>query len=226
MTNILKFSSGVGVLSLGDQQILFAETKGIGGAAAYQLALRKHGINGKALAQAQAEAIKAGREYVLAELQYIKSNKDIADLKELRAQFSGQEKIYAQVEAKFYSRFLGIRNSLTMEMRRLVWVYKYWALEDSAVELDSQKTVAQFQADLLTLDSEIESTGEKYATNFQPFNYSVGSSKLPSNYGQQLIDGLRSESHRASFTLTADDPNGHQGFASIFTDGSHSASMA
>ncbi|KAE8384516.1 hypothetical protein BDV23DRAFT_189141 [Aspergillus alliaceus] len=179
-----------------------------------------HGISGKALAQAQAEAIKAGHEYVLAELQYIKSNKDIADLKELRAQFNGQEKIYAQVEAKFYSRFLGIRNSLTMEIRRLVWVYKYWALEDSAVELDSQKTAAQFQADLLTLDSEIESADEKYATDFQPFNYSVGSSKLPSDYGQQLIDGLRSESHRASFTLTADDPNGHQGFASIFMDGS------
>ncbi|KAB8231123.1 uncharacterized protein BDW43DRAFT_313448 [Aspergillus alliaceus] len=183
MTNILKFSSGVGVLSLGDQQILFAETKGIGGAAAYN--------------------------WLCGSMVSVESNKDIADLKELRAQFSGQEKIYAQVEAKFYSRFLGIRNSLTMEMRRL--------------------------ADLLTLDSEIESTDEKYATDFQhkfglefrdptdlflAFNYSVGSSKLPSNYGQQLIDGLRSESHRASFTLTADDPNGHQGFASIFTDGS------
>ncbi|KAF7586253.1 hypothetical protein BBP40_009190 [Aspergillus hancockii] len=236
-----------------DQQISFAVTKGIGGAAAYQLALQKHGISGKALAQAQAEVIKAGHEYVLAELQYIECNKDIADLKELRAQFSGQEKIYAQAEAKFYSRFLGIRNSLTMEMRKLVWAYKYWALEDSAVELDSQKTAAQFQADLLTLDSEIESADEKYATDFQrqfglefkdpadiflAFNYSVNSSKvtppppfrtklptnepqLPSNYGQQLIDGLRSESHRASFTLAPDDPNGQQGFASIFTDGSH-----
>ncbi|KAL2821455.1 hypothetical protein BDW59DRAFT_181214 [Aspergillus cavernicola] len=204
-----------------DQQLQFAVTKGIGGAGAYQLALQKHGISGKALAQAQAEAIKAGHEYIQAEMEYIGCNKDIADLKKLRSHYQGEEKIYAKAEAKFFGRFQAIRNSLAIEMRKLVWAYKYWALADSAVELDSQKSAAEFGADLVTLATEIESAHEKYATDFQPFKYTVHSTKLPSNYGQLMIDGLKGETHSASFTLAPDDSGGQSGFASVFTDGAH-----
>ncbi|KAI9927078.1 hypothetical protein MW887_003461 [Aspergillus wentii] len=204
-----------------DQQVEFGVSQGVEGASAYRLALQKHGVSGKALAQVQAEAVKAGHEYIQAELELIGCNKDIADLKELRKNFKGQEDVYAQAELKFFKRFLAIRTSLVMEMRKLVWAHKYWALEDSTVILDSGKLSADFQADLLTLDSEMESADEKYATDYQPFNWTVPSSDLPSNYGEQMIEGLKGDTHSASFTLAPADPKTEPNFASKFINGSH-----
>ncbi|KAL4922100.1 hypothetical protein BDW62DRAFT_217924 [Aspergillus aurantiobrunneus] len=115
------------------QQLEFAVSQAIGGASAYRLVLQKHGVSGKALAQAQAESVKSGYGYNQAEMEVIACIQDIATLKELRKKFQGQEAVYAQAEAKFFTRFLSIRTSLVMKMRKLVWAYKYWALEDSSL---------------------------------------------------------------------------------------------
>lgn len=45
-----------------DDQLAFAVDDGVKGASNYRLALHKHAINGKQLAQAQAQAIKAGQQ--------------------------------------------------------------------------------------------------------------------------------------------------------------------
>lgn len=55
-----------------DDQMAFAVENNIDSASAYQLALRKHAINGKQLAQAQAEAIKSGYEYVQTQMEVIR----------------------------------------------------------------------------------------------------------------------------------------------------------
>ncbi|KAI0007533.1 hypothetical protein F4779DRAFT_619521 [Xylariaceae sp. FL0662B] len=205
-----------------DQQLEFAMSQNIGGASEYRLALRKHGVNGKALAQAEAEAVKAGHEYIQAEMEVIGCDQDIAALKDLREKYQGQLDIYNQAEARFFGRYLGIRTSVAIEMRKMVWAYKYWALADSQVVLDSQKSPEGFRADLLMLDGEIEAIEERYATDFQPFTWTVSSNDLPSNYGSLMIEGLKSEDHSASFTLRpSSDPNNEENFASIFVDGSH-----
>lgn len=54
-----------------------------------------------------------------------------------------------------------------MQMQKLVWAHKYRALENSSVVLDSQKAIYEFRADLLTLDQEIQTAEERYATDFQ-----------------------------------------------------------
>jgi hypothetical protein len=103
-----------------DQQMGFAVDASIGGASEYRLVLRKHAVNGKQLAQAQAEAIKAGQEYVQAEMDVIVCNQDIDDLRHLQDQYQGQDEIYAQAQAKFFDRFLAMRTSVVNEMRNIV----------------------------------------------------------------------------------------------------------
>lgn len=49
--------------------MVVAVDENIDGASAYKLTLRKHSINGKQLVQAQAEAIKAGQEFIHAQLE-------------------------------------------------------------------------------------------------------------------------------------------------------------
>ncbi|KAI1271857.1 hypothetical protein F5Y07DRAFT_403944 [Xylaria sp. FL0933] len=205
-----------------DEQMQFAVDKEIGGASEYRLALRKHAINGKQLAQITAEAVKSGQEYVQAAMNVVLCDKDIKALKELRETYTGQEEIYAQAEAKFFDRFLTMRTSLVIELRNLVWAYKYWALADSQVILDSEKSTADFRADLFFIDTEVETASSRYSTDFQPFKYTVHSKDLPADYGQMMIEGLRGDTHSARFTLVPSDalsraPN----FASVFTEGSH-----
>lgn len=150
-----------------DQQLEYAVNQSIAGARQYRTALRKQAVDGKALAQAQAEAVKAGHEYAQAAMEVIACNQDIANLKDLLEHYKGEKEKYALAEAKFFNRVLAIRTSLVIQMQKLVWAYKYRALAESSVVLDSQKEIAEFKADLLTLTSEIQSADEKYATDFQ-----------------------------------------------------------
>lgn len=150
-----------------DQQMEFAVSQGISGAGDYQLALRQHAINGKQLAQAQAEAVKAGQQYVQAQMEVILSTKDIENLQQLKNQYEGQEEVYEEASSKFYDRFMALKTSLVIEMRNVVWAYRYYALADSSVVLDSQKSAADYQQDLLTLQTEIENADSKYATDDQ-----------------------------------------------------------
>ncbi|KNG90700.1 hypothetical protein ANOM_001074 [Aspergillus nomiae NRRL 13137] len=205
-----------------DQQLEYAVNQNILGAPAYRLALRKQAVNGKALVQAQLEAVRAGHEYVYAAMEVITCNQDITSLENLLGQYNNDKEQYYQAEAKFFSRVLAARTSLVMQMRKLVWAYKYRSLADSSAVLDSQKSIAEFKADLLTLDCEVRSVDEKYATYFQPFEYRTSSSELPANYGDLMIQGLQGESHSAGFTLApAIDPADKNHFASVFNDGSH-----
>ena len=93
-----------------DQQMKFAVGQNIDGASDYQLALRKHAINGRQLAQAQAEAINAGQEYVQAEMEVVLCEKDIENLQELEDNYEGESAVYGEAEAKFYDRFLACRS--------------------------------------------------------------------------------------------------------------------
>ncbi|KAI3086104.1 hypothetical protein CBS147353_1291 [Aspergillus niger] len=203
-------------------QLEFAVAHSIPNAAAYRLAVQKYSINGKALAQADAQATKAGQEYVLAEMEVITSQKDIKELQELIAKYTGEEELYATAEAKFYNSYLFMQTSVAMEMRNMAWAYKYWALEDSPLVLDSQKTTAQFRSDVYLIDEAMNAVNSKYDRILQLLTQTVSSNDLPSNYGQLLLSGLQSETHSASFTLTpSTDPDSEPSFASIFTDGSH-----
>ncbi|GLA05511.1 hypothetical protein AnigIFM60653_006002 [Aspergillus niger] len=205
-----------------DNQLAFAVGKSIAGASGYQLALRKQAVDGNALAQAQAEAVKAGHEYTQAAIEVMVCNQDINNLENLLDTYTEEKEQYAQAEAKFFDRVLDIRTSLVLQMQRLVWAYKYRALAESSVVLDSQKSTEEFKADLLTLDSEIQAADERYATDFQPFEYKQPSSELPANYGDLMIQGLQGESHSASFTLApTTDASDNNSFASIFNNGSH-----
>ncbi|KAI0114104.1 hypothetical protein GGR51DRAFT_505498 [Nemania sp. FL0031] len=203
-------------------QLDFAIAHSIGGATDYQTALQKYSINGKALAQAEAQATKAGQEYVQAETAVITCEQDIHELQDLIGKYTGEAAQYAVAEAKFYDSYLSMQTSVAIQMRNMAWAYKYWALEDSPLVLDSQKTTAQFRTDVYLIDDAMNTVNSKYDRILQLLTQTVTSSDLPSNFGPLIISGLQSETHRASFTLSpSTDPARDPGFASIFTDGSH-----
>ncbi|KAB8293891.1 hypothetical protein EYC80_009367 [Monilinia laxa] len=199
-----------------DQQMAFAVENNIGGASAYQLALRKHAINGKQLAQAQAEAVKSGYEYIQAQMEVIRCAKNIAELQALKAGFHGQEAVYLEAKSMFYDRSMALRTNVVLSLRNMAWAYRYWALADSSIVLDAQKSLAEYQQDLSTVITELEHADARYASDHQPFNYDIPSNTLPSNQGPSMINGILSETHTASFTLLTE-----RRFASQFVEGSH-----
>ncbi|KAL4755799.1 uncharacterized protein BDW70DRAFT_145900 [Aspergillus foveolatus] len=207
-----------------DAQLAFAVEENVDGAPKYRLDLEKHGINGKSLAQAEAEAIKAGNEYVQAQMDVIICDKDIANLNQWLQDYEGDKEIYEQACAKFFDRCWALRTSLVIAMRNIVWAYKYWALSDSSVVLDSQKAIEDFAVDLATLDNDIISANESYTGNadFQPFNFTVYPDQLPSDYSPVIVAGLQSSTHTACFTLApSNDPTTSPNFSSVFIDGGH-----
>lgn len=143
-------------------QLDFAIKHSIGGAKEYQVALQKYSIHGKALAQAEAQATKAGQEYVQAEMEVISCNQDIRDLQDLLDRYTGEADMYAEAEAKFYDSFLFMQTSVAIQMRNMAWAYKYWALEDSPLVLDSQKSTAEFRRDIYLIDDAMNTVNSKY----------------------------------------------------------------
>lgn len=81
--------------------------------------------------------------------------------------FKGEEETYAIAEAKFYDRLIALRTTVVIEMRNLTWAYKYYALENSKVDLDSLKPLAQYRDDVATIVREIQNADSKYASDDQ-----------------------------------------------------------
>ncbi|KAL7934087.1 hypothetical protein V8C35DRAFT_327538 [Trichoderma chlorosporum] len=199
-----------------DDQMTFAVKNDIEGATAYQLALRKHAINGKQLAQAQAEAVKAGYEYVQAQMEVVRCTKQVEDLQCLIDTYTGQEDVYIQAEAKLYDRLLALRTGVVIELQNMVWAYRYWALSESNIVLDATKSIEDYDSDLYQIARDMETVDEQYSSDFQGFTYYDESDKLPSNFGQSLVEGLAVETHTGSFTLAPDKAS-----AGVFFGGSH-----
>ncbi|TGO09626.1 hypothetical protein BTUL_0159g00110 [Botrytis tulipae] len=199
-----------------DDQMLFAVSQGVAGASAYQLGLRKHAINGKQLAQAQAEAVKSGYEYVQTQMEVIRCSQNIADLQALKAGFVGQEAVYLEAKSMFYDRAMALRTNVVLSLRNMAWAYRYWALSDSSITLDGQKPLVEYQQDLSTVIMELERADSRWASDHQPFNYDIPSNTLPSNQGQSMINGIKSNGNTASFTLLTE-----KHLASQFVEGSH-----
>lgn len=153
-----------------DLSLKFAVDNSIKTADTYQLALRKHAINGKLLAQAQAEAIKAGQQYVQAAMEAVLCERDVERLESLIDQYEGQEDIYELAKASLFDRFMALRTSLVIEMRNITWAYKYYALKDSRVVLDVLKSTAEYRQDKLSIKQDIDNADAAYATDFErPF---------------------------------------------------------
>lgn len=150
-----------------DNQMQVAVDNNIGGAAGYRLALRKHAINGKQLAQVQTEAIKAGQQYVQAQMNVLNSDKDVERLQQLKDDFKGQDEVYQEAAARFYDRVMAMRTSVVIQLRNLTWAYRYYALAESSVQLDATKAVADYKQDIYTIASEIQAADEQYGSDYQ-----------------------------------------------------------
>ncbi|KAG6037555.1 hypothetical protein E4U41_004926 [Claviceps citrina] len=199
-----------------DQQMEFAVGEAIDGAAEYRLALRKHAVNGKQLAQAQAESVKAGYEYVQAQMEVHVSQQQIDGLQKLRDQYEGQEDVFALAESMLHDRAMALRTSVVLALRNMAWAYRYWALAESSVVLDARKSLVEYQQDLSTVIFEMETADSRYASDYQPFDYTIDSKNLPADFGPSMDAGIKSPTHTASFTLA---PAGD--LASDFHEGWH-----
>ncbi|KHN97469.1 uncharacterized protein MAM_04484 [Metarhizium album ARSEF 1941] len=199
-----------------DDQMEFAVSEGVDSASEYRLALRKHAINGKQLAQAQAESVKAGYEYVQAQMEVIVSQQQIDGLQKLRDGYEEQEAVYALAESMLYDRAMALRTTVVLSLRNMAWAYRYWALAESSISLDSRKSLVEYQQDLSIVIQEMVNADSRYSSDFQPFDYNIDSADLPVDQGQSMKEGIMGSSRTGSFTLVP-----QRGLASDFDEGSH-----
>lgn len=71
------------------------------------------------------------------------------------AAWDEEKKIDEDAEAKFYDRFMTIRTSIVIQMRDVVWAYKFETPSDSKITLSVQKTAAEYEQDLATVAGEL-----------------------------------------------------------------------
>lgn len=150
-----------------DDQMAFAVKVGIEGASAYQLALRKHAINGKQLVQTQAEAVKAGYEYVQAQMEFVRCTKQVEDLQSLINSYTGQEDVYLKADAQLYDRLLALKTGVVIELQNMVWAYRYWTLSESKIVLDATKSIEDYNSDNYQIARDMETINERYPNDFQ-----------------------------------------------------------
>ncbi|KAK2743428.1 hypothetical protein FQN57_004893 [Myotisia sp. PD_48] len=199
-----------------EDQLQFAISEEIPGAQEYQLALKKHAINGKLLAQTQAAAIKAGQEFIQTQLENALAYKNIKTLQELLKKFTGKEKEIDEAQVHLYDRLLACRTWVVIEMQNVTWAYKYFALADSSVQLDSQKRLEEFSSDIFTIKREIQVAEEKYDRVYEEYHFKFPPRKLPLDYSSRLVSDLKKGS-KATFTLVPSP----QSLAGPFINASH-----
>ncbi|OBZ76539.1 hypothetical protein A0H81_03146 [Grifola frondosa] len=181
-----------------DDQMEFAVSEDIGGASDYRLELRKQAIDGKMVAQARAQAVKAGQEYIQLQLALQLAKADLTRLKVLQETYEGEKEQLAEAEARFYDRLDLMRTSVLIEMRNAVWAYKYYTLRQSAVQLDPLKSAEEYRADKQMLVQELEGYLGTYSSDKSPFSYQRDSNQL--SLGPTFITSLQTTG-KTTFSL-------------------------
>ncbi|EJP64254.1 uncharacterized protein BBA_06636 [Beauveria bassiana ARSEF 2860] len=213
-----------------DQQMEWATSQqnpAIDGASEYRLTLRKHAIHGRALAQAQAEAVKQGQEYVQATLIVLQANRDIEAIDGLLAHYEEEKDAYAQVEAKFYDRYLQLQTTLAIQLQYAVDACRFYTLKEPAVILDSQMSVDDVTSCIADLRGAMQDVDIQYANGYTPTTPTTFSDELASEFPETVIAGLKSseKGYSATFTLLpipgANYDPGPENYAYPFTGGFH-----
>ncbi|RAL12818.1 uncharacterized protein BO97DRAFT_343662 [Aspergillus homomorphus CBS 101889] len=213
-----------------DQQMEWATSQqnpAIDGASDYRLTLRKHAVHGRALAQAQAEAVKQGQEYVQATLMVLEANRDIEAIDELLAHYEEEKDAYAQAEAKFYDRYLQLRTTLVIQLQYVVDACRFYTLREPEIILDSQMSVDDITACIAELRGAMQDVDAQYANGYTLTTPTTFSDELASNFPETVITGLKSseQGYSATFTLLpipgANYNPGPENYAYPFTGGFH-----
>ncbi|KAL1694312.1 hypothetical protein GGG16DRAFT_47593 [Schizophyllum commune] len=185
-----------------EDQMGYAVSESIDGASDYLLELRKHAINGKLTTQASAQAVKAGQEYVHNQLALQLAQADMARLNALRTAFKNEEGQLDVARLHFYDRLDAMRTSTLIELRNIMWAFKFYTLSDSALVLDPLKRMEDYQADLAQLVHEVESYEEGSASDNHAYTHILTTSLQPSfdGIGPGVITSLQ-QKYTATFAL-------------------------
>lgn len=90
---------------------------------------------------------------------------------DLKSKWEKEKELEEEAGARFYDRFLTLRVSIVMEMRNMIWAYKYKALEDSTVALSVQKTTSDYRQDYATILQEDNNYLSKYPRPFSKLHW-------------------------------------------------------
>ncbi|KAL1724165.1 hypothetical protein EV715DRAFT_189195 [Schizophyllum commune] len=204
-------------------QMGYAVSESIEGARAYLLELRNHAINGKLMTQASAQAVKAGQEFVHHQMALQLAQADMVRLHALRLSFKNEADQLDVARLHFYDRLDAMRTSTLIELRNIMWAFKFYTLTDSSLVLDPCKRMEEYQADLSQLVREVESYEEGTASDKSPIHF-VRDINHPcfDDIGLGVIAALQQQ-HSATFALAPRPNTGGNVLpfpAGPFTDGS------
>ncbi|KAB8227154.1 uncharacterized protein BDW43DRAFT_304846 [Aspergillus alliaceus] len=113
----------------------------------YRLTLRKHAVHGRALAQAQAEAVKQGQEYVQAILMVLQANRDIEAIDDLLAHYKEEK---------------DLQTTLAIQLQYAVDACRFYTLKEPAVILDSQMSVDDITNCIVDLRGAMQDLASKF----------------------------------------------------------------
>ncbi|KAM3548669.1 hypothetical protein MY1884_009079 [Beauveria asiatica] len=210
-----------------DQQMEWAVSQEIDGASEYRLALRKHAVHGRALAQAQAEAVKQGQEYVQATLMVLQAKRDIKAINHLLDHYEEEKDAYAQAEAKFYDQYLQVQTTIAIQLQYAVDACRFYTLKEPTVIVDSQMSVADITRCIADLRVAMQDVDIEYATGYTNITRITFSDQLACKFPETVIAGLKSkeQEYSATFTLLplpdADPRPGPENYAYPFSGGFH-----
>ncbi|EOO23734.1 hypothetical protein IIU_06938 [Bacillus cereus VD133] len=146
-----------------------AVDKGIDGATEYRLALETLSIYGQTLTTNQLTLIRCSQELARLLIEKQMSADDAARLKDYIAHLDGQESENIVMEQKLYQRYLDIKRTLFVAFENYKHAYKYWALQDSSVQPNILKDIAELQVDVGLLQEDCMAALTQFNPPPQPF---------------------------------------------------------
>ncbi|MDF2000943.1 hypothetical protein [Peribacillus frigoritolerans] len=128
--------------------------KEIEGAREYLLELDILAVYGQTLASNQVAIIRCSQELFRLLIEKHIHQADLVRLEEYIKNLEGQESENEEMEQKLYQRYIDMKQILFVALANYKHAYKYWALQDSAVNPNILKDVSELKVDVAKIQTD------------------------------------------------------------------------
>ncbi|PHE31165.1 hypothetical protein [Bacillus toyonensis] len=143
--------------------------KEIEGAREYLLELDILAVYGQTLASTQVVIIRCSQELFRLLIEKHIHQADLARLEAYIKNLEGQESENEEMEQKLYQRYIDMKQILFVALANYKHAYKYWALQDSAVNPNILKDVSELKVDVATIQTDCMQALRQFNPPPQPF---------------------------------------------------------
>lgn len=170
--------------------------KEIEGAREYLLELDILAVYGQTLASNQVAIIRCSQELFRLLIEKHIHQADLARLEEYIKNLEGQESENEEMEQKLYQRYIDMKQILFVALANYKHAYKYWALQDSAVNPSILKDVSELKVDVATIQTDCMQALREFNPPPQDFQ-----NRIVEITDSKILESLK-EQREASWEIT------------------------